>query len=159
MNIKWHNGCWGPWPNHQRRDGDNLSKHQGWVCAQFSTSPFISNAKLRVLTLRVCSSRATKLEVKWVWQSAESESCQLYLCSAEALGVCPGQQGEKHWEGGQHVSEGAVLWRDQGKVLCYTPKQTSATNLEDRGKQIYFHFWIPITTLILRNIYIRKTKT
>lgn len=99
----------------------------------------------------------------WKWNecgnllSLRAASC---TCALQRLWECVQGNRERSTEReGQHVSEGAVLWRDQGKVLCYTPKQTSATNLEDRGKQIYFHFWIPITTLILRNIYIRKTKT
>lgn len=141
MNIKWYNGCWGPWPNCKRRDGGNLSKHQGSFCAyvSFTPPPFISNAKLRVLTLRVCSSWATRLEVKWVWQSAAvCESCQLYLCSAEALGVCPGHQGEKHWEGDNMYPMELCFEEDQGKALPCTLKKTSVTNLEDRRKWIYF---------------------
>lgn len=50
----------------------------------------------------------------------------------------PGQQGEKHREGENVDLRELCFEEEQGKVLCYTPKLTSATNLEDRGKQIFF---------------------
>lgn len=161
MNIKWYDGCGGPWPNRKSRDGGNLSKHQGSVCAyvSFPPPPFISNAKLRVLTLRVCSSWATKLEVKWVWQCAAVWELPAAPVLCRGSGSVARAQGREAPRGRDNMYLRELCFgEDQGKVLRYTPKQTSVTNLEDRGKQINIFFCIPSKTLIFRNIYTRKTK-
>lgn len=95
--------------------GDNLSRYQGQLCAYTNFPPlFVSNAKQGGLTLQVNFSWIKKSGVKSVCLSAVvCKSCQLYLCSAEALGLCPGQQGVKTKGERQYVSNGAVLWRGQ----------------------------------------------
>jgi len=63
----------------------------------------------------------------------------MYLCSAEALGVCPGQQGVKH-RGRERASRYQMelcFEKNREKVLRYIPKQTSGTYLEDSEETKY----------------------